>query len=530
MPKFKHYDYNQSAMVVINYEEQLQPGTFEHAIHYLIDNKLDLSVYYPHYSNDDGGRPAYDPAILLKIILFAYSKGMTSSRQIQWCCQTNIIFKALSCDSVPHFTTIANFVSSYSDQIEQIFEQILLVCHEQGLLGNELFAIDGCKMSSNASKEWSGTLKELTEKRAKIQRQIRHHIKEHKRIDKSESSEYERSQRLKQTIETLNSASEKIDKFLKTAAPRMGKGRVRKEVKSNITDNESAKMTTSKGTLQGYNGVAAVDKKHQIIIEAQAFGEGQEHHTLQPIAQRILQRYQRLGISDNIYATGTVLTADTGFANEANMQYLHEHSINAYVPDNQFRSRDPKFQAHKQKYGKKPAVTGTPWREAKKAAVIPASEFHFDANTMTCICPQGEQLSHRSTQVNANGDTIAYFEGRLLQCRHCPRKQVCMYTPESADHRKGKGRQVSFAVKRALGKTSATPYTDWMKPRVDSDQGKVIYGHRMSVVEPVFGNIGTNKGLNRFSLRGRHKVQGQWQLYCLVHNIEKLINYGKLAA
>lgn len=82
MPKFKPYDYNQTSMVVINYEEQIQAGTFEHAVHHLIDNKLDLSIFYPHYNNDSasGGRPAYDPAILLKIILFAYSKGITSSR------------------------------------------------------------------------------------------------------------------------------------------------------------------------------------------------------------------------------------------------------------------------------------------------------------------------------------------------------------------------------------------------------------------------------------------------------------------
>ncbi len=73
-------------------------------------------------------------------------------------------------------------------------------------------------------------------------------------------------------------------------------------------------------------------------------------------------------------------------------------------------------------------------------------------------------------------------------------------------------------------------YTDWMKHRVDSPKGKEIYSHRMSVVEPVFGNIGTTKRLNRFSLRGKKKVQGQWQLYCLVHNIEKLANYGQLAA
>jgi hypothetical protein len=72
--------------------------------------------------------------------------------------------------------------------------------------------------------------------------------------------------------------------------------------------------------------------------------------------------------------------------------------------------------------------------------------------------------------------------------------------------------------------------TDWMKHRVDSRQGKEIYSHRMSVGEPVFGNIGSNKRLNRFSLRSKKKVQGQWQLYCLVHYIEKLTNYGQLAA
>nr|WP_250656286.1 transposase [Alkalimarinus coralli] len=168
MPKFIPYNYDQTSMVVINYQDQLQPSTFEHTIHYLIDNKLDLSVFYPKFKNDDQGRPAYDPAILLKIILFAYSKGITSSREIEWCCQTNIIFKALSCDTVPHFTTIANFVSSRSEEIEGLFEQILLICSEQGLLGNELFAIDGCKMSSNAAKEWSGKFKELEAKRAKL--------------------------------------------------------------------------------------------------------------------------------------------------------------------------------------------------------------------------------------------------------------------------------------------------------------------------------------------------------------------------
>ncbi|MFC7370003.1 transposase, partial [Vreelandella zhaodongensis] len=131
-----------------------------------------------------------------------------------------------------------------------------------------------------------------------------------------------------------------------THSPRMGRGKRIKEVKSNLTDNESAKKagflllqnlhsphpcgsTTSKGTIQGYNGVATVDKKHQIVIDAQAFGEGQEqeHHTLRPVLEKVEARFKRLGIAENIYQKGTVVTADTGFANEANMKYLHERRI-----------------------------------------------------------------------------------------------------------------------------------------------------------------------------------------------------------
>ena len=85
MAKFKHYDYNQMSMVVINYLVQIQLGTFEFALHYLISEKLDLTAFHQPYKNDTEGRPAYDRAILLKIILFAYSMGMSSCREIHWC-------------------------------------------------------------------------------------------------------------------------------------------------------------------------------------------------------------------------------------------------------------------------------------------------------------------------------------------------------------------------------------------------------------------------------------------------------------
>ena len=521
MPKYIPYDYQQTSMVVINFEDQLQPGTFEHALHYLVDNKLDLTLFDPQYRNDHNGRPAYDPALLLKIILYAYSKGITSSREIEWQCQHNVIFKALSCDTAPHFTTIAAFVSEQHDAIAVLFEQVLLICHEQGLLGNELLAIDGCKLSSDAAKEWSGTFDELEQKRDKIRHLIQHHLSEQRREDTQDFRDEARQQRSQQAIETLNKASERIDRFLKSHSPRMGQGKRKKEIKSNITDNDSAKMKTSKGTIQGYNGVATVDKKHQIIVDAQAFGHGQEHHTLRPVLESIDQRYRRLGIRKQVYKGRhkVIVTADTGFANETNMKYLHQQKIDAYIPDNQFRSRDPKFQDQKAKYGKRHQPS-----TGKAAVTFTAKDFDFDPDNRTCRCPAGKSLSDRGIRNDEHGNRKIFFEGKLLDCRHCALKQRCMRNPESADHRKGNGRQVSFLLTNKKKPT----YTDWMKERVDSDKGKVIYGHRLSVVEPVFGNITINKRLNRFSLRTKNKVQGQWQLFCLVHNIEKIANYGKI--
>jgi hypothetical protein len=118
-----------------------------------------------------------------------------------------------------------------------------------------------------------------------------------------------------------------------------------------------------------------------------------------------------------------------------------------------------------------------------------------------------------------------HFEGRLLQCRHCSKKYQCTQNPASANHRKGSGRQVSITIENKRLPNN----TDWMKHRVDSPKAK-----RSTVTEcrwwNQFSAIGTTKRLNRFSLRGKRKVQGQWQLYYLVHNIEKLANYGQLKA
>ncbi|MGY0218999.1 transposase [Endozoicomonadaceae bacterium StTr2] len=125
MPKFLPYDTTQNLLIPINLSEQLVPGTFEYTLNYLVGHELDTSIFHDHYRNDDNGRPAYDPAMLLKVVLFAYSRGITSSRQIARACRENLVFMALSADSQPHFTTIADFISRMHQPVGLLFLQLM---------------------------------------------------------------------------------------------------------------------------------------------------------------------------------------------------------------------------------------------------------------------------------------------------------------------------------------------------------------------------------------------------------------------
>jgi len=96
--RFKPYSYAQGKFIPVHFEKQIIPGTFEYALNHLIDHELNLSIFDERYKNEETGAKAYDPKILLKIILFAYSRGITTSRRIAQACKENIIFMALSCD------------------------------------------------------------------------------------------------------------------------------------------------------------------------------------------------------------------------------------------------------------------------------------------------------------------------------------------------------------------------------------------------------------------------------------------------
>jgi hypothetical protein len=198
------------------------------------------------------------------VVLFAYSRGIISSRKIERACQENITFMSLACGTVPDHSTIAAFISSMKDEIIAIFRDILLVCMGQELLGGTHLALDGLKLPSNAAKEWSGTFDDLKQKKEKLEAKVRQLLDQHETADQAGEgslSEARRSEQEKvhEQITRLEKQAVRIEAFLAAHAPKRGKrGR---ELQSNVTDNDSAKMQTAHGVIQGYNGQALVDAK-----------------------------------------------------------------------------------------------------------------------------------------------------------------------------------------------------------------------------------------------------------------------------
>ena len=495
MAKYQPYSYDQVTLLPVSFKDQIHPGTFEYTLSYIIDTKIDLSVFEHKYSNDDEGRPAIHPGLLLKGVLYAYSKGIIGSRRIQEACRTNVVFMALTANTQPHFTTIAAFVSGMKDEIHAIFRDVVLLCMELDLVGGTLFALDGCKLSSNASKELSGTHAQLREKKTRLEKVLRDLLQRHQDADTRGDDDGE-AERRERSIARLEKKITKMRDFLTTAKPKAGKRGG--EVQSNVTDNESAKMKSSRGVIQGYNGQSMVDGKHQVVVAAEAFGDGRDGDCLAPLLENTNRNLATPGDPEPL--KGRQVTADTGYYNEANLRHLEEAEIDGYVPDPDFRRRDPRF-------------TGGQERR-RSAARYSKEDFRYDPERNQYLCPAGKELHYYQRSSQCGGIKGARYFAKKSDCSSCPLSSRCL--------RPG-------AKKRSLFISEGAQYTAAMKVKIDTASGRRIYSERMRIVEPVFGNQVHAKGLNRFTLRTKIKVNIQWLLYNLVHNIEKIANFGQVA-
>ena len=462
MARYKIVDRSPRFLPVV-LDAQLMSGSFEYALDYLIDQQLDLSTLDARYHNDATGSTAYDPRVLLKIILLAYSRGIISSRSIERACRENVLFMAISGDCAPQFTTLAKFVRELRSEISELFTQVLLTCDAQGLIGRQMFAIDGVKLPSNAAKKRSGTHAELARQAERMEAAVTTILTAHQSRD--ETNAVEDSGLDVQRTQKLATEAARIRAFLsKHKERRSCKGAIRK---SNTTDNDSAKMATSKGVIQGYTGVAAVDAQHQIIVAAVALGSGSEQEILLPMIERT-QPYR---------TKDTLITADAGYHSEANLKQLHEQGVPALIADGLMRKRDPRLAAQAQHQTKPHPLHDK--RPPKPTAKFQPKDFDYDPIAQTCLCPAGQSLYSSGSHCTTEGRTHHKFQGSQRSCGPCELRQRCLRHPE-----KTLTRQVAFFQKQ---QASPLPHTERMKQAIDSIEGRKRYGQRMATVEPVFG-------------------------------------------
>jgi len=259
-------------------------------------------------------------------------------------------------------------------------------------------------------------------------------------------------------------------------------------------------MRTSHGTIQGYNGQALVDSKHQVIVHGEAMGNGQDADHMTPMIDGAKKNLQKIGKPKN-YFEGKVLAADSCYHSTTNIEKCEEESLDAYIPDNKFRIRDSRFSRQD--------------RFSPNAKKFSYFDFQYDDQSGHYICPNGKKLKCETKRSKSRGKFKSVYISNEADCKVCQLRSKCLR------YENAKRRHLSFYIDESNRNVSKE-----MVKKVETAIGKRIYPQRVAIVEPVFANIRTQKRMDKFTLRGKIKVNIQWLLYCMVHNIEKIANYG----
>jgi hypothetical protein len=306
--------------------------------------------------------------------------------------------------------------------------------------------------------------------------------------------------KVQEQIKRLARQTARIEAFLAVNDPKRGKRG--KELQSHGTANESATMQTAHGGIQGDHGQALVEAKHQVIVPAEAFGNGQDYGHVAPMMEGAKANLQAIGLPE-AYVEGTLLSADRNDHSEANLQQCAHAQLDAYIPAPHVRQRDPRF-----------ASQGRHKLPTEEKCTL--ADF-TDDNAQACYTgPQGNVLKLEARRHQIGNHIYRRYEASEADCTVCPLREKCLQTAET--------RRQHLAVWVENAKETLSQQ---MIAKIDTPEARKIYGLRLAIVEPVFGNIRSQKRLDRFTLRGKINVNMQWMLYCMVHHIEKIVNDGR---
>lgn len=462
MSKFKPLQDSQLFLLPPSVDDFIPAGHLARVISEIAD-ELNTSSIEAKYSAM--GQKSYHPRTLLKLWIYGYATGMLSGRKIAILCETDTAYMYLASMYKPDFRTINDFRKDNSDFFEDCFKQVLQICRELGMGKVGLIAIDSTKIRANASVKKSLTKQTYEQWLKEIDGQIKALQQQADELNAKEDTELkeDRGDELPKQLKEKKQLREKIQGALNKIKS--------DDKKVNFTDPDSQLIKCSGQKKPAYNCQGAVSEDG-IIVAAYATNKANDKEQLQEVINQV---------EANVAEKTGVILADSGYSSYENYQWLSEQGKTAYIPDQEEQASKERLQ---DPYDKQ--------------------HFTYQPATNEYICPKGQILQYTRT-VNSHTRKQYYklYEG--ISCSQCSVKENCT----SGD-------------KRQIHKELREPLRDAMRERLNSDEGKETYKKRLNAIEHVWGNIKFNNRVIMFHLRGLKKVNAEFQLLAIGHNIKKL--------
>jgi transposase len=329
-------------------------------VYFLLDtvNELDISAITQKYEQEKRGFPPFHPCMMAALLLYAYCRGIFSSRKIMQACQERISFKVIVGDDIPDFRTISDFRKLHLKELQLLFVQVLQLCQEAGLVKLGHIALDGTKIKANASRHKAMSYGRMLTEEKRLKEEIEQLLEKAEAIDEQEDNKYGPDRRgdelpeelahRESRLKRIQEAKRALEAKAKVSAQQARKereqedctnddkpkrGRKRKAVSEvpadnkqyNFTDPESGIMkANNKGWDQCGNAQAAVDSKKQIIVACDVTSQSNDKQQFEPMLE---QAQENVGEDKKI----KVASADSGYYSESNVKFAEDKNIDAYI-------------------------------------------------------------------------------------------------------------------------------------------------------------------------------------------------------
>lgn len=356
---FRAWEVDQVHLLPPSVQDFVSEGHLAHMVRDLVREELDLSAFYARY-RPGRGQPPYHPAMMVALLLYAYSRGVYSSRRVERACVERVDFMAVTGMAKPDHDTVCTFRNEHRAALRDLFVQVLQLCRDAGLAKLGHVALDGSKMKANASKHKAMSYKRMQEQEPVLAAEVDKWLKTAQAEDQRESDQgpddedppahvRERIKQLarirasKGRVETQAHATaerlaaertakeERIGHKLGGSPPKALDGIPKDKAQSNFTDPESRIMKTAGGYEQAFNCQAAVDAESQVIVAQSASNKQNDGDELIPALDRI---------EADLGTLPQQMSADSGYCSEANLEDLERRGIDGYVATGRQRHGD----------------------------------------------------------------------------------------------------------------------------------------------------------------------------------------------